>query len=117
MQNILFTLNASPYGSERTLSGLRLALALSDSEAKPKITLFLLSDAVVTAMQGQTVAAGATLGEMLQDLLATGATVKVCRTCTTARGIDEALLIKGVGIGTMPELAELTLAADKVLSF
>ncbi|MBV8048470.1 MAG: DsrE family protein [Paludibacterium sp.] len=117
MQNIVFTLNASPYGSERTLSGLRLALALTDTAAKPRITVFLLSDAVVTALAGQTVASGATLGEMVQELLAASATVKVCRTCTAARGIGEAQLIAGVGIGTMPELAELTLAADKVLSF
>lgn len=117
MQQIVFTLNASPYGSERTLSGLRLALALADHEAKPHLTLFLLSDAVVTAMAGQSIAAGATLEALLETLLAQGCTVKVCRTCAEARGVSAAQLIAGVGIGTMPELAALTLAADKVLSF
>ncbi|TDR82295.1 DsrE/DsrF/TusD sulfur relay family protein [Paludibacterium purpuratum] len=117
MQKIVFMLNASPYGSERTLSALRLALALTESKDKPQLDLFLLSDAVVTALSGQEVANGATLEEMLQELLAQGASVKVCRTCATARGIDERKLIPHVGIGTMPELAALTLAADKVLSF
>jgi uncharacterized protein involved in oxidation of intracellular sulfur len=54
---------------------------------------------------------------MVQDLLAYGTEIKVCRTCAAARGIDQAQLIAGVGIGTMPELAELTLAADKLFSF
>jgi len=34
-----------------------------------------------------------------------------------ARGISESQLIPGVRIGTMPELAAWTLAADKVISF
>jgi uncharacterized protein involved in oxidation of intracellular sulfur len=117
MQKIVFVLNASPYGSERTLSALRLALALTDEAEKPQLHLFLLSDAVVTALSDQSVAAGATLGEMLQDLLVAGAKVKVCKTCAAARGLDPASLIPGVEIGTMPELAALTLAADKILSF
>lgn len=117
MQKILVILNASPYGSERTLSALRLALALSSTEPKPEISLFMLSDAVVTALAGQTAANGVSLGEMLQTLLEAGADLRVCRTCISARGITAAQLIAGVQIGTMPELAALTLAADKVLSF
>lgn len=117
MQKIVFVLNASPYGSERTLSALRLAMALADTDDKPQLHLFLLSDAVVTALAGQSVATGASLGEMLQDLLAAGAEVKVCKTCAVARGLEQADLLPGVGIGTMPELAALTLAADKLLSF
>jgi uncharacterized protein involved in oxidation of intracellular sulfur len=117
MQNILFILNASPYGNERTLSSLRLALALASRDDQPMVQLFMLSDAVVTALAGQTAASGSSLGEMLQELLANGADLRVCRTCINARGIDPAHLIAGVQVGTMPELAELTLAADKVISF
>lgn len=117
MQKIVFMLNASPYGSERTLSALRLALALADTADKPELDLFLLSDAVVAAKSGQAVAAGATLEEMLRDLIAAGARVKVCKTCAVARGLTQTDLLEGVGIGTMPELAALTLAADKLLSF
>ena len=117
MQNLLFILNASPYGSERVLSSLRLALTLSSAEAKPAITLFMLSDAVVTALSGQSSANGSSLGEMLQTLLENGAELRVCRTCLAARGISASQLIAGVQIGTMPELATLTLSADKVISF
>jgi uncharacterized protein involved in oxidation of intracellular sulfur len=117
MQKILITLNASPYGSERTLSGLRLASALLSTDPKPQLHLFMLSDAIVTALSGQVAATGESLGEMLQNLLEGGADLRVCRTCATARGINEERLIAGVKIGTMPELATLTLEADKVISF
>lgn len=117
MQKILMVLNASPYGSERTLSALRLALALSQNDTPCTLHLFMLSDAVVTALAGQNSGSGASLGDMLQELLAAGADLRICRTCASARGIDQAALIDGVRIGTMPELAALTLAADKVLSF
>ena len=37
MQNILIIINAAPYGSERCLSALRLAMALAGNDAKPPI--------------------------------------------------------------------------------
>jgi uncharacterized protein involved in oxidation of intracellular sulfur len=39
------------------------------------------------------------------------------RTCAEARGLDQTRLLPGVKIGTMPELADWTLEADKVVSF
>jgi len=117
VQNILLTLNASPYGSERTLSALRLTLALASHTQPSRIKLFLLSDAVITAQSGQGNNAGPSLGEMLTEAIAHGVTVYVCRTCADARGLDQQRLLPGVRIGTMPELAGWTLEADKVLSF
>nr|WP_199068084.1 DsrE family protein [Chromobacterium sp. ASV5] len=117
MQNILITVNSSPYGSERTLSALRLALTLSSRPERCKVKLFLLSDATVTAMKQQQTGAVSSLGEMLREVLVNGGIAKVCRTCADARGINEQHLLEGVGIGTMPELADWTLEADKVVSF
>jgi len=116
MQTILFILNAPAYGSERILTALRLASALV-ADPTVQITLFLVSDAVGCALNGQQVAAGLPLGQMLEELIAQGAHVAGCRTCLDARGISAAQLLPGVRIGTMPELAQLTLDADKVLSF
>lgn len=117
MQNILLTLNASPYGSERTLSALRLTLALASHAQLSRIKLFLLSDAVITALSQQGNTAGPSLGDMLQEAMAHGVDVYVCRTCADARGLDQGRLLTGVQISTMPELAGWTLEADKVLSF
>ncbi|WP_089082687.1 DsrE/DsrF/TusD sulfur relay family protein [Aquitalea magnusonii] len=117
MQNILLTLNASPYGSERILSALRLTLALASHSQPSRIKLFLISDAVITAQSGQGNTAGPSLGEMLTEAMAHSVAVYVCRSCAEARGLDQTRLLPGVKISTMPELAGWTLEADKVLSF
>ncbi|WP_043641484.1 DsrE/DsrF/TusD sulfur relay family protein [Chromobacterium haemolyticum] len=117
MQTVLITLNASPYGDERSLSALRLTLALAQQAERCRVRLFLLSDAVVTALKNQKTAQAPTLGDMLAEAVELGAEARVCRTCADARGIHEDLLLTGVKIGTMPELAEWTLSADKTLSF
>ena len=117
MQTVLITVNASPYGNERALSALRLTLTLAQQNERCRVLLFLLSDAVVTALKNQKTAQARSLGEMLAEALELGVEVRVCRTCADARGIDDSLLLTGVKIGTMPELAEWTLSADKTLSF
>jgi uncharacterized protein involved in oxidation of intracellular sulfur len=45
------------------------------------------------------------------------ADVVLCGTCMDARGITDSELITGTRRGTMPQLAKLTLTADKVLVF
>lgn len=54
---------------------------------------------------------------MLEILTAQNVPVKLCKTCTDGRGITGLPLIDGVEIGTLVELAEWTLSADKVLTF
>lgn len=54
---------------------------------------------------------------MLEILTAQNVPVKLCKTCTDGRGITGLPLIEGVEIGTLVELAEWTLRADKVLTF
>lgn len=54
---------------------------------------------------------------MLEILTAQNVPVKLCKTCTDGRGISTLPLIDGVEIGTLVELAQWTLSADKVLTF
>ena len=117
MQKLLFMINASPYGSERSLSALRLITTLLGQDQPPQVKVFLLSDAVPTALANQKTAAPPNLGEMTAQIIELGAVVHVCRTCVEARGLENAAWIDGVAIGTMPELAQWTLEADKVVSF
>lgn len=117
MQSILIIIHAPPYGSERCLSGLRLATALAGRDDKPKVTIFLMSDATVLGLPNQIDGAGNGLQGMVEQLVAAGATIKLCRTCALARGLGELPLIPGTSIGTLPELAEATLQADKVVTF
>jgi uncharacterized protein involved in oxidation of intracellular sulfur len=54
---------------------------------------------------------------MLDILLAQGAQLKLCKTCTDGRGISDLPLIEGAKISTLIELSQWTFAADKVLTF
>ena len=54
---------------------------------------------------------------MLRRVLSANGHVLMCGTCMDARGLTEGDMIEGAGRSTMDELAEATLAADKVLVF
>jgi len=117
MQNILIIIHAAPYGSERCLSALRLATALAGSDRKLVIRLFLMSDATVLGLPNQIDGTGNGLQGMVEQLVAQGVDIRLCRTCALARGLGELPLIPGTAIGTLVDLAEATLAADKVITF
>lgn len=117
MQNILIIIHAPPYGSERVLSALRLATALAGNDAKPAIRLFLMSDATVLGLPNQIDGTGNGLQGMVEQLIAQGVDIRLCRTCALARGLGDLPLIPGAAIGTLVELAEATLLADKVITF
>ena len=48
---------------------------------------------------------------------AQGAEIKLCTSCVKARGLLDAKLIDGVTLGTLDDVSEWTLWADKVLTF
>lgn len=118
IQKLLFIINSAPYGNESFFSALRLALQIQEQHRNStEIKLFLMSDAVVAGLAKQNPAEGYHLQQMLEILTAQGAVVKLCKTCTNARGITDLLLADGVEIGTLIELADWTVQADKVLNF
>lgn len=117
MQKIVIIANGAAYGSESLFNSLRLAIALREQETPPALRLFLMSDAVTAGLRGQNPAEGYNIQQMLEILAAQNVTIKLCKTCCEGRGISALPLIDGVEIGTLPELAGWTLAADKVLTF
>ncbi|MDO5071817.1 MAG: DsrE/DsrF/TusD sulfur relay family protein [Pasteurella multocida] len=118
MKKFLFIISAAPYGNESFFSALRLALQLQEQHRSAvEIKLFLMSDAVTGGLAKQNPAEGYHLQQALEILTAQGAQVKLCKTCTNARGITELPLAEGVEIGTLSELADWTFAADNVLNF
>ncbi len=116
MQKLLFIVHAAPYGNEAFFSSLRLALQIQEQH-KAQIKLFLMSDAVIGGLAKQNPTEGYHIQQMLEILTSQGATIKLCKTCTNARGITELPLAEGVEIGTLSELADWTMEADKVLNF
>lgn len=119
MQNILIIVHAPPYGSERCLSALRLATALLPQHERGEalVRVFFMSDATVAGLSAQDDGAGNSLVQMLSALAESGVALKLCRTCAVARGIAGAQLLAGVEIGTLPELAQWTMEAHKVVTF
>lgn len=111
----LFIFNDSPYGSQRTHNGLRLALALSKESS---LRLFLLGDGVTCAFDGLNPAhADYNPQEMLRQLVARGVSIGACRTCLEARGISDQMLVPEVKRRAMDDLAAWTEEAEKVLTF
>jgi uncharacterized protein involved in oxidation of intracellular sulfur len=117
MQKVLIIIHAAPYGSERCLSGLRLATALAGHDSKPEVKIFLMSDATIVGLPNQIDGATNGLQGVVETLVNHGVEIRSCRTCALARGLAELPLISGVTIGTLPELAQATLDADKAITF
>lgn len=111
----LIILNDPPYGTERSYNGLRLAKALAGKGEM--VTLFLLADAVSCAKQGQKVPPGFYNLELMLKAIVRKGRVLLCGTCMDARALQDGEIVEGAHRSTMDELAEATLAADKVLIF
>jgi uncharacterized protein involved in oxidation of intracellular sulfur len=117
MQHLLI-LNDPPYGTERSYNALRLANALSKHDPESQVTVFLMADAVACAKAAQKTPEGFyNLERMIGRVLAAGGRVLLCGTCMDARGLKDEEVIRGAVRSTMDELAQTTIAADKVPVF
>ncbi|EFN4217347.1 DsrE family protein [Escherichia coli] len=93
-------------------------LCLNIAEADLLVFFIQRQMRMVTAgLRGQKPGEGYNIQQMLEILTAQNVPVKLCKTCTDGRGISTLPLIDGVEIGTLVELAQWTLSADKVLTF
>lgn len=118
MQRILIIVNEGPYGSEKMFNALRLAINLKEQhEDKVILRLFMLSDSVTAALSRHQRSEGYNIQQMLEIMLAQGTEIKLCRTCADDRGITAQALIEGIQIGTLNQLSQWTVEADKVLVF
>lgn len=110
-------INGSAYGLDSTYNAVRLAGTLAKKDGV-HMTVFLMGDGVTAAMRGQQTPDGYyKLDRMLATVIRHGGELLCCSTCLDARGIAGEMLIDGAERSTMDELADRTLAADKVLVF
>jgi uncharacterized protein involved in oxidation of intracellular sulfur len=113
----LFSLDDPPYGTERSYNALRLAGALAKREGE-SVRVFLLGDAAACAKRNQKVPQGYYNVEVMLGAVARrGGEIGVCGTCMDARGIAAEELAEGAHRGTLEQLADWTVAADRVLVF
>ncbi len=91
--------------------------ALADNEQNT-VRLFLIGDAVFSAVSGQRVPdARHDIEWMLRRFTAGHHEAGICRTCMEARAIEPEMLIEGTRRSTLDELARWTQESDKVLVF
>lgn len=117
MDKTAIIINDAPYGTERPWNALRLCKALIVS--KQSVVVCLVGDGVSIAKKGQEPPKGFyNLGSMLEELISLGAEAIACRTCTSARGLSDDEIIKGVNVGGfMPHVAKLIAEGAKVISY
>lgn len=115
--NVLLIANGPAYGSELPFNALRLAGTLIKRDGID-VRLFLMGDAVVSAIDHQELPDGYYhLDRMLKGLARKGGVVGCCGTCLDARGLSEDQLVDGAHRSTMEELADWTLEADRIVTF
>jgi uncharacterized protein involved in oxidation of intracellular sulfur len=115
---ILFLINDAPYGTEKVYNALRLVMAVQKEPSEVEVLVFLMADAVTSALKAQNTPQGYyNVERMLKGILSKKGKVKLCGSCVDARGLRELSLVDGVEIGTMSELAQWTVESDKVLTF
>ena len=115
---ILIIINDAPYGTEKAYNALRLAMNIQKEKADTEIAIFLMADAVGCGLLNQNTPQGYyNIERMLKSVLLKNGKVKACGTCLEARGLAAVPMIEGVEKSNMKELTELTLEADKVITF
>ena len=115
---ILILINDAPYGTEKAYNAFRLAMQIQKDHPENEVRIFLMADAATCALPNQNTPNGYyNIERMLRAVINKGGKVKACGSCAEARGIKNLQLIEGVEISNMPELAQWTIEADKVLTF
>lgn len=115
---IFIIINDAPYGTEKAYNALRIAMNIQKESPETEVALFLMADAVGCAIPNQTTPSGYyNIEIMMKSVIKKGADVKACGTCMDARGFKDIKLMDGAERSNMKELTDLTLSADKVITF
>lgn len=115
---ILIIINDAPYGTEKAYNALRMAMNIQKEKSDVEISVFLMADAVGCGIPNQNTPQGYyNIERMMKSVLLKNGKVKVCGTCLDARGLIDTKLIEGIERSNMKELTDLTLEADKVITF
>lgn len=117
MAKTLFILNGAPYGTEHSYNGLRLAGSLAKRDGQ-EVRIFLMGDAAPCAKRKQNPPQGFyNIELMLKAVSRRRGDIGVCGSCMDARGVEAEELAEGTHRGTLDELTDWTLWADRILVF
>ena len=111
MSEFTIIITQAPYGQEKPFTALKFVQA----SFQHKVNIFLIEDGVYVGKKGQQ--ADLRIEDMLKDCIKSGVNVKLCGTCTEARGLIQEEIVEGAEIGTMKNLVHWVDRCDKVLIF
>ncbi len=115
---ILIIINDAPYGTEKAYNALRIANQLNKNHSDIQVCIFLMADAVNCAVAGQKTPNGYyNIERMMKFSLNKGTKIKLCGSCSDARGLTAEQIIEGTEISNMEELGNWIASADQALTF
>ena len=118
MKKVLILINDAPYGTEKAYNALRMTMQIQKDYEGTAVCVFLMADAVNCALPNQNTPNGYyNIERMLKAVLLKNGKVKLCGSCSDARGLKELKLIKGAELSTMKELTQLTMECDRMITF
>ncbi|MFO7561900.1 MAG: DsrE family protein [Enhygromyxa sp.] len=117
-QKVVINLKQGTNDLRAASMAMELAVELLDKGAEVTIYANLEGVRVFDVRQpDQRCAYGESIGQLYQRFVAGGGTVLTCPLCAEANGIRPDNLREGARIGNMGEVADVMLAADKVIDY
>lgn len=115
---ILIIINDAPYGTEKAYNALRIVNQLNKEHENVEVRIFLIADAVNCALKDQVTPNGFyNIERMLKLAITKGSKVKLCGSCSDARGLKNLSLIEGAEMSNMSELTNWIVDSDKVINY
>lgn len=115
---ILIIINDAPYGTEKAYNALRIVNQLNKEHESVEVRIFLIADAVNCALKDQVTPNGFyNIERMLKLAITKGCKVKLCGSCSDARGLKNLSLVEGAEMSTMSELTNWIVDSDKVINY
>lgn len=114
---ILIIINDAPYGTEKAYNALRIVNQLNKEHESIEVRIFLIADAVNCALKNQVTPNGFyNIERMLKLAITKGSKVKLCGSCSDARGLKNLALVEGAEMSNMSELTSWIIDSDKVIN-
>jgi len=115
---ILIIINDAPYGTEKAYNALRIINQLNKEHESVEVRIFLIADAVNCAVANQVTPNGFyNIERMLKLAITKGSKVKLCGSCSDARGLKNVSLVEGAEMSNMTELTNWIVDSDKVINY
>ncbi|MBS7269775.1 MAG: DsrE family protein [Candidatus Freyarchaeota archaeon] len=116
-RTLLILLFESPYQHDSAEHAYEIARAAL--RKGHKVNIFLMMDGVynpLTSQNAENLRARA-VSDKLSELISMGARVTMCRVCAEVRGVLDEMLLEGVDVGGIYDLADMVAESNVTISF